>query len=283
LRPSDGRLAPRSAGAASVLVWNATPWAAIRAANAILKLLEFYEYTHFLYSLSQMPASAGRVRMPHNNRMSSSAALKTHGIWTNTIKHDPYAGEGDEAAPAVSAADQAASMERFNGMMTLARMSGSTAHTVNRGACKKCGSMGHMTHMCRNALSARGGGAAAAAAAGVAAAGAAGADVPSDWSSGDSDSDSGSGSSSSSDEDEEEVAQRAAEKEKKRARKKSRKKAKKEKKRAKKEKKKEKKKAKKAKKKEKKRRSKKTKRASAGDPDESADEERAKKKVKSSE
>lgn len=32
-----------------------------------------------------MPASAGRVRMPHNNRMSTSAALKTSDIWSKTI------------------------------------------------------------------------------------------------------------------------------------------------------------------------------------------------------
>ena len=43
LRLSDGRLAPRSAGAVSVLVWNATPWGdAIRAANAIPLLFSSY-------------------------------------------------------------------------------------------------------------------------------------------------------------------------------------------------------------------------------------------------
>lgn len=35
-----------------------------------------------------------RVRMPHNNRMHSSAALKMNGIWKNTIGYDPYAAEG---------------------------------------------------------------------------------------------------------------------------------------------------------------------------------------------
>jgi len=40
-----------------------------------------------------MPATAGRVRMPHNNRMSSSAALKMTGIWKDTIGYDPYAAE----------------------------------------------------------------------------------------------------------------------------------------------------------------------------------------------
>lgn len=40
-----------------------------------------------------MPATAGRVRMPHNNRMHSSAALQMTGIWKNTIGYDPYAAE----------------------------------------------------------------------------------------------------------------------------------------------------------------------------------------------
>ena len=77
--------------------------------------------------------------MPANNRMSSSASLKTHGIWKNTIKYDPYAADGEEEAPGPSAAEQQEAQDRFNGMMTLARLSGSTAHAVNRGACKKCG------------------------------------------------------------------------------------------------------------------------------------------------
>ena len=38
-----------------------------------------------------MPATAGRVRMPANNRVHSSAALQTHGIWQSAIGYDPYA------------------------------------------------------------------------------------------------------------------------------------------------------------------------------------------------
>ena len=50
LRLSDGRLSPRSAGAASVLVWNATPWGdAIRAANAIPLLFSSYVDSSFTY------------------------------------------------------------------------------------------------------------------------------------------------------------------------------------------------------------------------------------------
>eukprot|EP00965_Chrysotila_dentata_P202665 6181234-Pleurochrysis_carterae.AAC.5 len=35
-----------------------------------------------------MPATAGRVRMPANNRMQTSASLNTHGIWQNAIGYD---------------------------------------------------------------------------------------------------------------------------------------------------------------------------------------------------
>ena len=54
-----------------------------------------------------MPATAGRTRMPHNNRVQSSSALKMTGIWKNTIKYDPYAGEGeaDSAAGGAEMAD----------------------------------------------------------------------------------------------------------------------------------------------------------------------------------
>lgn len=54
-----------------------------------------------------MPASAGRVRMPHNNRVSVSASLNTTGIWAKTIGHNPYAGKSDEAdaVPEVSKED----------------------------------------------------------------------------------------------------------------------------------------------------------------------------------
>lgn len=53
-----------------------------------------------------MPASAGRVRMPHNNRMSTSATLKTHAIWQTAIGHDPYANETEKNDAAMSEADK---------------------------------------------------------------------------------------------------------------------------------------------------------------------------------
>lgn len=66
-----------------------------------------------------MPATAGRVRMPHGNRVSSSSALKMTGIWTNTIKYDPYAAEGGAA----DADDEANAFEQAQGLMALAKLS----------------------------------------------------------------------------------------------------------------------------------------------------------------
>jgi hypothetical protein len=54
-----------------------------------------------------MPASAGRVRMPHNNRMTTSATLKTSDIWSKTIGHDPYANQADQQEPTLSSRQDA--------------------------------------------------------------------------------------------------------------------------------------------------------------------------------
>ncbi|RLN61925.1 hypothetical protein BBJ29_006814 [Phytophthora kernoviae] len=78
-----------------------------------------------------MPATAGRVRMPHNNRMHSSAALKMTGIWKDTIGYDPYAAEGEKQEKSESSYEQA------QGLMALAKLSNKSNDT--RGACKKCG------------------------------------------------------------------------------------------------------------------------------------------------
>ena len=64
-----------------------------------------------------MPASAGRVRMPHNNRMSTSATLKTHAIWQTAIGHDPYANEAEKKDASVSEADK----EKARNVMEMAR------------------------------------------------------------------------------------------------------------------------------------------------------------------
>jgi hypothetical protein len=69
--------------------------------------------------LLSMPASAGRVRMPHNNRMTTSASLKTTGIWSNVIGHDPYAAQGEGEGPSAEEAAQEA--EKAKKVMEMAR------------------------------------------------------------------------------------------------------------------------------------------------------------------
>ncbi|OWZ23764.1 hypothetical protein PHMEG_0001291 [Phytophthora megakarya] len=91
-----------------------------------------------------MPATAGRVRMPHNNRMHSSAALKMTGIWKDTIGYDPYAAENEKKETSETSYEQA------KGLMALAKLSNKSNDV--RGACKKCGMVGHLTFQCRNHL-----------------------------------------------------------------------------------------------------------------------------------
>lgn len=85
-----------------------------------------------------------RVKMPHNNRVSSSGALKMNDIWSKTIGYDPYAtltsGKNQEDRD---------SNEKAESLMLLARMSNFSGSEV-RGGCKKCGMLGHLTFQCRN-------------------------------------------------------------------------------------------------------------------------------------
>ncbi|KAF6176608.1 hypothetical protein GIB67_034470 [Kingdonia uniflora] len=107
-----------------------------------------------------MPATAGRVRMPANNRVHSSAALQTHGIWQSAIGYDPYAPNKDESKQAVQQPRATSNAEpeagntydSYQGLLALAKITGSVADEV-RGACKKCGRVGHLTYQCRNFLS----------------------------------------------------------------------------------------------------------------------------------
>ena len=66
-----------------------------------------------------MPATAGRVRMPANNRVHSSAALQTHGIWQSAIGYDPYAPDkvqrqDDRGAPDPTAGGGATATDEQN-------------------------------------------------------------------------------------------------------------------------------------------------------------------------
>jgi hypothetical protein len=47
-----------------------------------------------------MPATAGRVKMPANNRQSTSGALKTNAIWQQVVGYDPYKGASEGSAAA---------------------------------------------------------------------------------------------------------------------------------------------------------------------------------------
>ncbi|KAL6521805.1 hypothetical protein OROGR_018374 [Orobanche gracilis] len=107
-----------------------------------------------------MPATAGRVRMPANNRVHSSAALQTHGIWQSTIGYDPYASTKEEKHKSSQKTSSALELEpenaytNYQGLLALAKITGSNTDEV-RGACKKCARVGHLTYQCRNFLSAK--------------------------------------------------------------------------------------------------------------------------------
>ncbi|PRQ34053.1 putative transcription factor interactor and regulator CCHC(Zn) family [Rosa chinensis] len=96
-----------------------------------------------------MPATAGRVRMPPNNRVHSSVALQTHGIWQSAIGYDPYAPQPNLSNSKPDAENAYAS---YQGLLQLARITGPNSDEV-RGACKRCGRVGHLTYQCRNFLS----------------------------------------------------------------------------------------------------------------------------------
>ena len=54
-------------------------------------------------------------RMPHNNRVSTSHALKTSDIWSRTIGHDPYSNQSEAGGAEESNAEKA------RGLLELAR------------------------------------------------------------------------------------------------------------------------------------------------------------------
>ncbi|KAI3871303.1 hypothetical protein MKX03_006230 [Papaver bracteatum] len=110
-----------------------------------------------------MPATAGRVRMPANNRVHSSAALQTHGIWQSAIGYDPYAPNKDEPKQSSSShpmstataaePDAENGYKSFQELLALARITGSNDDNETRGSCRKCGRVGHLYFQCRNLLS----------------------------------------------------------------------------------------------------------------------------------
>lgn len=101
-----------------------------------------------------MPATAGRVRMPANNRVHSSAALQTHGIWQSAIGYDPYAPNKEDKKDSSqnipnAEPDAENAYASFQGLLQLAKITNAEVD-VSRGACKKCGRVGHLKFQCKN-------------------------------------------------------------------------------------------------------------------------------------
>lgn len=84
-----------------------------------------------------------RVKMPHNNRVSGSSALRTNDMWSKTIGYDPYAATHEESKR--EDPNQAASL------MLLAKMA-NLSGVESRGGCSRCGMLGHLTFQCRNPI-----------------------------------------------------------------------------------------------------------------------------------
>eukprot|EP00922_Rhytidocystis_sp_ex-Travisia-forbesii_P047114 GHVS01070213.1.p1 GENE.GHVS01070213.1~~GHVS01070213.1.p1 ORF type:complete len:205 (+),score=59.32 GHVS01070213.1:413-1027(+) len=102
-----------------------------------------------------MPATAGRVRMPANNRLSVSDSLRTSEIWQKSVGYDPYAPDSPAAAAGVGGGVDEVSggiNDRAKGLFALARLTGSSS-AITPGGCKKCGQLGHLSFQCRNLLS----------------------------------------------------------------------------------------------------------------------------------
>ncbi|KAK8583997.1 hypothetical protein V6N12_068249 [Hibiscus sabdariffa] len=87
--------------------------------------------------------------MSANNRVHSSAALQTHGIWQSAIRYDPYAPNKDDSESSSNQLHGKNAYASFQGLLALARISGSNANET-RGACKKCGRVGHFSFQCKN-------------------------------------------------------------------------------------------------------------------------------------
>lgn len=88
-------------------------------------------------------------KMPHNNRLSGSAALRTNDMWSKTIGHDPYANQQVDTIDQMSQSNMAS---QSASLLLLAKMS-NLSGMESRGGCTKCGALGHLTFQCRNKVS----------------------------------------------------------------------------------------------------------------------------------
>jgi len=111
---------------------------------------------HLLGSLAGgMPATAPRIKMPANNRMHSSAALRTTDMWSNVIGDD-FGKANDSAGGGGKGGDGGGNAyEMSQNLMALARLSGASKGAANRGACKRCGEIGHLAFQCFNHVAAK--------------------------------------------------------------------------------------------------------------------------------
>mmetsp|Transcript_46713 Transcript_46713/g.124005 ORF Transcript_46713/g.124005 Transcript_46713/m.124005 type:complete len:265 (-) Transcript_46713:1038-1832(-) len=96
-----------------------------------------------------MPATAPRIKMPANNRMHSSAALRTTDMWSNVIG-DEFGKSNDVAQN--NMAGKGNTYEMAQNLMALARLSGASKGDAKRGSCKKCGEIGHLSFQCFNTI-----------------------------------------------------------------------------------------------------------------------------------
>eukprot|EP00545_Synedropsis_sp_CCMP1620_P014834 CAMPEP_0119009158 /NCGR_PEP_ID=MMETSP1176-20130426/4184_1 /TAXON_ID=265551 /ORGANISM="Synedropsis recta cf, Strain CCMP1620" /LENGTH=128 /DNA_ID=CAMNT_0006961617 /DNA_START=109 /DNA_END=492 /DNA_ORIENTATION=+ len=78
-----------------------------------------------------MPSTAGRVRMPHNNRVSTSGALATNDIWSKTIGHNPYAAASEDQQADISS-NAAENADKAKGLLELARHQNIAGDTSSR-------------------------------------------------------------------------------------------------------------------------------------------------------
>jgi hypothetical protein len=96
-----------------------------------------------------MPATAGRVKMPHDNRVMTSSSLATTSVWKNVIGYDPYANPDHEDASTNKSAE---AVEKFMGLMEMTKLQAASTGEKVRATCHKCHGVGHLAHECKNSV-----------------------------------------------------------------------------------------------------------------------------------
>merc|ERR1712216_743243 len=86
-----------------------------------------------------------------SNRLSTSGSLATHELWQKSVGHDPYRGGDEDAQASMMIPDVGEINSSAKGLFRLAQLTGNSS-TLAPGACKRCGSVGHLFFQCRNFL-----------------------------------------------------------------------------------------------------------------------------------